>query len=297
MRELDYRPHSTAQALKRGRAEILGVIFARPTSETTPARLLFEIEHAAGQAGYDICLISLHSVTVQTLNAAVDRLASRQVGAIVLVSVHASTREAVAGLRTSTPLVAIWPDADLSVPTVRSDQRAHARLATRHLLELGHRQVHHIAGPASWTLSEVRVAGWREELLAAGIAPPPVVEGDWTPQSGYAAAEGLLADPAVTAIFVANDAMAFGALAAARAAGRDVPTEVSIVGFDDDPAAAFSAPALTTVRLDQAILGQAAFDLAQSMIEGKSPPPHPPIGATLVVRGSTRAPTAGSGLQ
>ncbi len=127
---------------------------------------------------------------------------------------------------------------------------AGAAAATRHLLELGHRTVWHIAGPSDWLEAQQRVAGWTAALEAAGADPPPLLSGDWSARSGYELGRRLAGVRDVTAIFAANDQMALGVLRALHEAGRDVPREVSIVGFDDIPEAQFFTPPLTTVHQD-----------------------------------------------
>ena len=113
---------------------------------------------------------------------------------------------------------------DDSTPVVTFDQIAGAAAATRHLLDLGHEAVAHIAGPAESIESGQRIAGWRNTLVAAGAKVPPVLRGDWSARSGYEL-EGRLLDLNVTAAFVANDSMALGLLRALHERGREVPGE------------------------------------------------------------------------
>jgi DNA-binding LacI/PurR family transcriptional regulator len=163
-------------------------------------------------------------------------------------------------------------------------------MATRHLLDLGHRKIAHITGPEDWRQSEARIAGFLEALVAAGVPPGPVVTGDWSPRSGYDGCIRILAeDPSITALFVANDQMAMGAMRALAEAGRSVPGDVSVVGFDDIPEAAFSQPPLTTIRQDFAALGREAVRLIVAAIGGEQSPSTlvPPL---LVTRLSTARP-------
>src|SRR5436305_1736234 len=116
-------------------------------------------------------------------------------------------------------------------PNVRAETRARILEATRHLIDLGHRTVHHVAGPAGWLDAAGRAEGWRAELDRAGRPVPAPLQGDWSARSGYAAGRALAADPDVTAVFCANDHLALGLLRAFHEAGRQVPAEVSVVGF------------------------------------------------------------------
>lgn len=115
-------------------------------------------------------------------------------------------------------------------------------MATEHLLDLGHVTVHHLAGPQRWYSARDRLEGWRAALAAQGRSEPPVVEGDWSASSGYAAGRELATDGEVTAVFAANDDMAIGLIRALTEAGRRVPEDVSVVGFDDVPVAAYVTP-------------------------------------------------------
>jgi DNA-binding LacI/PurR family transcriptional regulator len=139
---------------------------------------------------------------------------------------------------------------------VDTDQEQGARQATQHLLELGHRQVWHIAGPATSFSAAHRVSGWQRTLTEAGITPPEALYGDWTTLSGYRHGLTLGGRPNVTAVFAANDQMALGAMRALHELGRRIPGDVSVVGFDDMEEAACFWPPLTTVRQDLATVGR-----------------------------------------
>src|SRR5699024_5617234 len=130
------------------------------------------------------------------------------------------------------------------------DEAAGARAAVGHLLELGHRTVHHLAGPSGSNPARRRRTAWQRMLTRNGCPVPEVVHGDWSPISGYRAAVEMLEHEEVTAIFAANDQMAAGALRAATERGIRVPEELSIVGYDDQDFAPFLTPPLTTVAQD-----------------------------------------------
>ena len=168
-----------------------------------------------------------------------------------------------------------------------------AGAATEHLLSLGHTTVWHIAGPQRWWSARERLEGWRQALRSAGAAEPPWLEGDWSPASGYVAGARLAQNPNVTAIFVANDDMAIGVTRALADAGRSVPDDVSVVGFDDIPSAAYQSPPLTTIRQDFDTMAERGLICLVRQIE--APADAPPCDATpplqLVVRRSTSAPS------
>ncbi len=146
------------------------------------------------------------------------------------------------------PIVAIWGYAGTPVPVVASAETAGAAQATRHLLDLGHRNVWHVAGPKGMILARTIASAAGAKRWRRRSEAPPLRFGDWSAQSGHALAKELIADKSVTAIFVGNDQMALGVLRAIHETGRAVPDEISVIGFDDVPDAAFYSPPLTTVR-------------------------------------------------
>ncbi len=182
----------------------------------------------------------------------------------------------------------------LGIDTVQPDNIGGANLAARHLLELGHERFGVLAGPASLTTIEDRLRGFRAEIERSGGSVPEehVVYGDFSRSGGYEAATRLLERaPDVTAVFSLNDAMAVGALAAYRDRGLDVPSDVSLVGFDDISLAADVYPALTTVRVPMEDLGRRVADLAlgASARDGDDPCVVE-VPSEFVVRASTAPP-------
>jgi DNA-binding LacI/PurR family transcriptional regulator len=167
-----------------------------------------------------------------------------------------------------------------------------ARVATEHLLDLGHATVHHLAGPQRWYSARDRLEGWRLALTARGLTEPPVVEGDWSASSGYTAGRALASDRDVTAVFAANDDMAIGLIRALVEAGRRVPDDVSVVGFDDVPVAAYVSPPLTTVRQPFDAVAREGFALLVFAIEKPHAdlPPAADQPVELIVRASTAPP-------
>jgi DNA-binding LacI/PurR family transcriptional regulator len=154
-----------------------------------------------------------------------------------------------------------------AVPVVAVDQVAGAAAATRHLLELGHRTVWHVAGPSDWLEARQRIEGWMLALTEAGADIPPLLSGDWSARSGYDLGQRLATVSDVTAIFAANDQMALGILRALYEAGRELPRDLSIVGFDDLPEAPFFTPPLTTVRQDFNEVGRQSLMLLLKEID------------------------------
>jgi DNA-binding LacI/PurR family transcriptional regulator len=292
MRQLDYRPNSVARALVTGRSNTLGVV-SFDTTLYGPASTLFGIERAAHQAGYFITIASLQALDRPSVLDAIERLRVQGVEGILVIAPQEGGARALMQAPAGVPLVAVEAGPEDLVPVSAVDQFSGAAQATRHLLELGHRTVHHIAGPPDWLEAQRRVAGWRGALEGAGAPVPPPLVGDWSAHAGHELGRRLAADPQVTAIFVANDQMALGVLRALHEAGRRVPRDVSVVGFDDVPEAPYFTPPLTTVRQDFAEMGRRSLRLLLDIMDGPGgPPPHLEVAPELIVRASTGPPAA-----
>ena len=127
----------------------------------------------------------------------------------------------------------------------------------------------HVSGPGDWVESSQRRVGWRLAHEQRGLLPGPEIDGDWSPESGYRAGLLIADDRHVSAVFAGNDSMALGLLRALHERGRRVPDDISVVGFDDVPEAAYYWPALTTVTQDFSELGRRALALALAAVRGE----------------------------
>jgi DNA-binding LacI/PurR family transcriptional regulator len=292
MRLLDYRPNSVARALVTGRSRTVGVIGFN-TNLFGPASTLFGIERSAHEADYLTSVVSMPELDRDSMLLAVERLRRHNVEGVLVLATESSAIAALAPVSRELSLVALQAEPIAGIPTMAIDQYSGAVAATRHLLELGHRRIAHIAGPAHSLEAQLRLAGCQDALMEAGHRLPAPEFGDWSAGSGYALGAHVAADPDVTAIFVANDQMALGALRALDEAGRRVPGDVSIVGFDAIPESEFFTPSLTTVRQDFVQIGRRGFELLRRRIEdGESPATHHTIASELVVRASSGPPPA-----
>jgi DNA-binding LacI/PurR family transcriptional regulator len=288
MRKLDYRPNAVARALVTGRSQTLGVV----TFNTTlfgPASTLVGVERAADTAGYAVNIVSLEALSREAISRAVERLRAQGVDGVVVIAPQVATLGALWDLPATLPFVAVEA-AQEGVASVAVDQHQGARLATEHLLACGHQTVHHLAGPEDWTEARQRVEGWMRALEAAGATAPAPLRGDWSPRSGYEMGARLLESRDLTAVFVANDQMALGLLRRLHERGLDVPGDVSIVGFDDIPEAAYFMPPLTTVRQDFAEMGRRCLHVLLEQIDGVRSDVGDVVPATLVERASTAPP-------
>ncbi|MFD8597180.1 LacI family DNA-binding transcriptional regulator [Kitasatospora sp. NPDC059646] len=287
IRELDYRPNSAARALVTRRSQTLGVVSFESTLYG-PASMLDGIERAARSAGYFVSVAGLRSLDSRSVQETVDRLRDQGVEGVVVIAPQTSAVSAVAKLSSSIPVVAVGSGTRSSIPTVSVDNRSGAVAAVQQLLDLGHRTVHHLAGPAGWLESQDRREGWHRTLEAAGAPAPAVETGDWSARSGYEAGQRIAALADVTAVFCANDHMALGLLRALHEAGRSVPEDISVVGFDDIPEAAYFIPPLTTVRQDFGELGRRALELLVAELGGTTrPTARVRITPEMVLRHST----------
>ncbi len=176
------------------------------------------------------------------------------------------------------PVVVIDDQEVQVVPSIGVDNTTGAYLATRHLLQLGHRRIAHIKGPARYLVSYARYQGYCRALLEADLLPDPalILEGDFMPPSGRACAHQLLTLPPEkrpTAIFAASDQMAYGVLSAAEDVGLSIPGDIALVSFDDDHPSAYTHPPLTTVRQPYFAMGQQAVALLLSLLNGSGAQP------------------------
>ena len=287
--ELGYRRNNAARALVTGRSQTLGVVTLNSTLYG-PASTLYGIEQAALESDYFVTVASLRSTDRPAVRQAIARLVDQGVEGVIVIAPVDSVVEALADLPRDLRVVAVEGDADADIDVVTVDQHAGAQSATEHLLSLGHSTVWHVAGPTDWLEARQRTAGWRSTLERAGLEVPPPLRGDWSPRSGFEAGRVLARMPEVSAVFVANDSMAVGVLRAFHEHGLNVPGDVSIVGFDDVPEAAYFNPPLTTVRQDFAEVARRSLALLLDQISsGTRPAKRQIVETTFVVRDSTRS--------
>ncbi|MFK3983263.1 LacI family DNA-binding transcriptional regulator [Micromonospora sp. NPDC050397] len=288
--ELGYRPNRAARTLVTGRSQSIGVVTQNSTLYG-PASLLEAFEQAAAEAGFAVSVASVSVLDRPSIAEAVTRHLDHRVAGIMVIAPVTSANEALDALPADVPLVAVDGDPQRSAALVTVDQVSGARDATRHLLDAGHRTVWHVSGPPEWFDSAGRIEGWQEALRAAGAELPPLMPADWTAASGYRAGQMLARMPEVTAIFAANDHLALGILRAMSERGRRVPEEVSVVGFDDVPEAAYFIPPLTTVRPDFRAVARASLSLLLEQIEsGRPTTERYTVAPTLVSRQSVAPP-------
>ena len=172
----------------------------------------------------------------------------QSVDGIVVIVPHEAMFRSLRTIRIAVPLVAVGFGVDEGLSVAAVDQRMGASLAVQHLVDLGHTAIAHVSGPPDWIDAAARIDGWRHTLGEAGLPATSLIRGDWSAESGYRAGLELAGGRTATAVFAANDQMALGALRAFDEAGLRVPEDISVVGYDDQPEAAYFVPPLTTVN-------------------------------------------------
>ncbi|WGM22803.1 LacI family DNA-binding transcriptional regulator [Paenarthrobacter sp. OM7] len=288
--ELGYRRNTAARSLVTRRSQTIGVLGSE-MAQYGPSHTLLGVQQAARDAGYFVSVAALREVTPETIKDAVAHFMDQGVDGIVVTVPHPGTFDVLRDITVPVPLVAVGSVGDEHLSGATVDQRQGAKLAVEHLLELGHQRIGHLSGPADWIDAAARIDGWHEALNEAGREPGSLIEGDWSAECGYREGLKIAADRSLTALFVANDQMALGVLRAFNELGVRVPEDISVVGFDDQPEAAYFIPPLTTVAQDFEELGQRCIGLLLDRLDGGRTVEAATVLPRLVVR-STTAPVS-----
>ncbi|MGG7508953.1 LacI family DNA-binding transcriptional regulator [Plantibacter sp. YIM 135249] len=289
MDQLNYRPNRAARALVTSRSRTIGVL-ASQRSQYGPASTIQAIENACSESGYMVSTVNLADTDDASILAALDHLLARGVDALVIIAPQVRVFGAIQRLDVRVPFVTVQASED-DENAIGVDQTLGARLATRHLIELGHRHIYHLAGPQDWIEAESRMRGFLAEMGDQDVPTTAPILGDWSADFGYRAGRELISIRDFTAIFSSNDQMALGLIHAIREAGYDVPRDVSIIGFDDIPEAAHFWPPLTTVRQDFAELGRQCVARLIGQLENDAVGWSGRIAPELIVRKSTAPPS------
>lgn len=270
--ELNYRPNLAARSLAtRSSNRIAALMYEM--GELGPTRIMHSASTAARKAGYVLDIVHLDPLDSSSLAEAIAILNQLDVAGILAFAPNDRTRAQLTSTKFRVPIYfeAENDDDDDSRQTERPNFNAiGADLAMNHLIDLGHHSIAHISGPLDWPAARLRARSYRRAAAAHGLTDLPVLEGNWSAESGYRRTIELLdLDLPVTAIFAANDQMALGTLYALAERGVSVPKEVSVVGMDDTAEARFYSPALTTVPMYFEKQGQYALEAVLARIHGK----------------------------
>jgi DNA-binding LacI/PurR family transcriptional regulator len=284
--ELGYRRNIAARSLVTRRSQTIGVL-GTELGQYGPANTLLGVQQAAREAGYFVSIAALKESGADAIADAVRHFKDQGVDGIIVIVPHEGTLRALEELNLAMPVAVVGTGGEGRFSGAMVDQKLGARLAVAHLISRGHRRIGHISGPQDWIDAAARTAGWREEMTEAGLEDDLLVEGDWSAGSGYRIGQGLAEKRGATAVFVGNDQMALGMLRAFDEAGIRVPQDVSVVGFDDQPEAAYFMPPLTTVRQDFEELGRRCMEMMRAQIEAGAASSTTVVNPELVVRAST----------
>lgn len=289
MTKLGYRPNYAARALKHGRFRDIGVVLFDIESFGN-ARILDGINTTAAENDYAVTLSTFGRSGEPTIAAAMERMKQLPVDGVIIVVEHKVVDFDTFIPSTDLPVVLISEEPSDNCPTIDADQYGCSIAVVNYLLSKGHRTVYAIAGPSASRAAHSRSQGWRDALHQFGVSIPDVYIGDWQADSGYQAGLSLASDPQCTAIYAANDQMAYGAIQGLKAGGKRVPEDVSIVGVDDSLRGTVPRLSLTTMRMPFDEIGREAFSMIERQCEGERIPAgvKTVIPTELIERGSVR---------
>ena len=286
--QLGFSPNPVARGLAGGRTASIGVL-TQTVSSPFYGEAHLGIESALRGEGYIPLFVSGHWAETEERKA-LDELMSRRVDGLIVLAGRLSDRD-LQGYARQVPMVVLGRQiSGARIHSLSFDNRSGAHLATRHLIEMGHRRIAYIAGDTDHEDAVERLEGYRDAMGQAGLALEPklIVQGDFTEAGGMLAVNRLLDDRVpFTAIACSNDQTAIGALLALNRRNIRVPDDVSIIGFDDVAPARFSIPPLTSVQLSVYEAGEAAARGMLNLLRGQAPSGQLPE-PRLAVRESTR---------
>lgn len=287
--ETNYTPNPIARALATSRTHRLGVLMDA-SGQYGPSSTLHGFEEAARESGYEVAAVSVPELPVSDAAAGIDYLQQQGVEGVFVIAPRLSSMASVRAAGRDLPVVIAASDAAPDRLTASVDQRAGAGLAVEHLVELGHRDIRHLAGPLDWLDARARMSQWRAVLEERGLPVHEPVVGDWTADFGYRYGSESAEVTEATAIFVSNDQMALGLLHGLHGRGIRVPEDLSLVGFDDIPESRHFLPPLTTIRQDFRALGRASVRLLLAGLRGQEVREDEMIAPELIVRESSAPP-------
>ncbi len=289
MRELGYRPNFAGRSLRRGKFKTVGVVMFNMAGTGNLDRLE-GFATAADKHDYALTLVKMDAHPPYTLESAAARMSGLPVDGMVIVmnrmTADFSAFAPLPGLETVLVTMLEHPVCS----TVDNDQFEASCTIVSYLLERGHKTVHFISCPERSLSGMQREAGWRQALMEHGIEPPQLIRGDWTAKSGYEAGCALAADPACTAVYASNDAMAYGCIRGLESRGKRVPDDVSVVGVDDSLGDVVPDVGLTTMRFDNKRVGAWAVDkiAGADAADAANAPEHVLFPGELIERDTVR---------
>lgn len=286
MSQLNYRPNRAARKLAARRSQSIGVVATIHGSYFGPTSIVSATEEAAREHGYATLLASPQDADASSVADAIEHLVAEGVDGILIIAPQLRTVGLLKSIETPIPIVLLQAHGIPAEAGPSVDNALGAAIAVRHLVALGHRTIAMVAGPPDWTEAEERRISFQDTLAGFDLSAAAIVEGDWTADSGYQAYQKLHGRQ-ITAVFCANDQMSLGLIHAASDRGVSVPSDLSVIGFDDVPEAAHYLPPLTTIKQDFAELGRRAIATLLERLSAEPTQLLTPISPKLIVRAST----------
>ena len=286
---LGYSPSKAAINLRAKSSKIIAIILYGGWFYG-PNQIALNVEMAAKTSGFDVILSNITEPEKQ-LKEALQHVKDWMVdGIVTILPVQGSSQVDIQAICGDTPVVQVDSPLTQGIPTISFSETLGAGQLVEHLIAAGHQSFCEISGPLNWHNAQARHQAILEVCTAHGIEPPLHTEGNWTTPGGYQATRRMLEQGhRFTAIIAANDNTALGAYRALHQAGLSVPGDVSVVGFDDIPEAAYYTPPLTTVRHNFIDLGSRSFEyLLRIMDDPDTPVEQKIIQPKLIIRDSTR---------
>jgi len=293
---MGYRRDPRGSALVTGRSHVIGLMLPHAHSFATPdpfySLVAAGVAGGASKAGYNLML---YTAVAEEEGPRAAATIDRRIDGLILVIPPEGSPIFDECRRQGITTVGIVQDPARSPLTVNSDDYEGGRLATEHLLSLGHRRIAHLYGNRDNFSNEGRYLAYVDTMREAGIEPDPdlILEGGFRRDNGFHSTKRLVGMPArkrPTAIFAANDLSAHGAIDAIREAGLDIPGDISVVGYDDTWYASITNPPLTSVSMHVDEIGRRAAELLIGGIEGRLEEDHAVIPVSLTVRQSSGPP-------
>lgn len=287
IRELDYRPNALAKSLLKKKTMTVGIIIP-DISNPYYAEIVRGIQDMADQFGYAIFLLNTDRNQDRIVKH-IYFLREKSADGIIFSGGIIHGEKVLSSLKELRERVVVIGRHKVDFPAVVIDNVGGAAKATQHLIELNHKRIGFISGPDKSTSAKDRLSGYKNALIqnSCPIDKNLIKKGDLTPRSGYLLAKELIQREQFTAIFAANDQMAFGAIRAAKELGSKVPDALSVVGFDNIPFSSYFDPSLTTVEIPMYHIGAAAMEMLINLISEEHSEKLRWFDTKLLVRDST----------
>lgn len=286
--ELKFRPSAAARALVARAPKSIAVL-AGDTSRYGYAETIRGIEESARNAGYLVTITVVETPHDDSVDVAVSLVLNQPLAGVIVLKFDPAGVAALQKIPSDIPTVSISGLREPGVPQAVFQEAAAAEHLVSYLLELGHKTVEHVRIPPS-RKEDGRTTGWRRALKDADAEVHEPLDATWEPESGRIIGRELGTRDDVTAIFCGNDEIAMGVIRGLSEVGKSVPSDVSVVGFDDHPLAAMWNPPLTTVRQDFASLGARGFELLEGLLAGRPMKRFTAALPPLVIRDSAARP-------